>query len=121
MSDKILTERANGVTTLRLNDPQAMNAMTSDMAQQLHALLQSESKTARAIILAGSERAFCAGANLNAAMPEDITGFDVGRTLEEDYNPLMQTIRDLPVPVVSAVRGAAAGVGASLEIGRAHV
>lgn len=116
MTDKILVERKDGVTTLRLNDPSAMNALTPDMALQLHHLLQTESKTARAIIIAGTERAFSAGANLNAAMPDDMTGFDVGQTLEAEYNPLMNAIRDLPVPVISAVRGAAAGVGASIAL-----
>lgn len=116
MTDKILVERKDGVTILRLNDPKAMNAMTADMAGSLRDLLLSESKTARAIVLAGCERAFSAGANLNAAMPDDTTGFDVGETLEKEYNPLMLTIRDLEVPVISAVRGAAAGVGASIAL-----
>jgi len=117
MSDAILTERAGAVTTLRLNDPATMNAMTPQMARGLHRMLQSEvAGGARAIVLAGSDRAFSTGANLKAAVPEDITGFDVGETLENDYNPLMRTIRDLPVPLISAVRGAAAGVGASLAL-----
>lgn len=117
MSDAILIERAGAVTTLRLNDPATMNAMTPQMAQDLHRLLQDEvAGGARAIVLAGSDRAFSTGANLKAAVPEDITGFDVGETLENDYNPLMRTIRDLPVPLISAVRGAAAGVGASLAL-----
>ena len=117
MSDHILTERNGAVTTLRLNDPATMNAMTAQMAQDLHAALKAETaRGARAIILAGSERAFSTGANLKAAMPPDPAGFDVGETLEQDYNPLMLTIRDLPVPLISAVRGATAGVGASLAL-----
>jgi 2-(1,2-epoxy-1,2-dihydrophenyl)acetyl-CoA isomerase len=117
MTDAILIERAGAVTTLRLNDPATMNAMTPQMAQDLDRLLQDEvAGGARAIVLAGSDRAFSTGANLKAAVPEDITGFDVGETLENDYNPLMRTIRDLPVPLISAVRGATAGVGASLAL-----
>jgi 2-(1,2-epoxy-1,2-dihydrophenyl)acetyl-CoA isomerase len=117
MGDAILIERAGPVTTLRLNDPATMNAMTPQMAQDLHKALKAEvARGARAIVLAGSERAFSTGANLKAAVPEDIAGFDIGATLEEDYNPLMRTIRDLPVPLISAVRGAAAGVGASLAL-----
>ena len=116
MSDKIVIERDGAVVTLRINDPASLNALTPDMAKDLHALLLAEAKTSRAIILAGSARAFSAGANLNAAMPQDIAGFDVGLTLEQDYNPLMLAIRDLPVPVISAVRGAAAGVGASIAL-----
>ena len=117
MSDHILTERAGAVTTLRLNDLATMNAITPRMAQELHDLLKAEvAGGARALILAGGERAFSTGANLRAAMPDDISGFDVGETLEREYNPLMRTIRDLPVPLISSVRGAAAGVGASLAL-----
>jgi len=116
VTDSILIERDGAVVTLRLNAPAAMNAMTPQMAQDLRHALEAESATARAIVLAGSERAFSAGANLNAAMPADPSGFDVGLTLEQDYNPLMRTMRDLPVPLISAVRGAAAGVGASIAL-----
>lgn len=116
MTDPVLIERSGPVTTLRLNDPATMNAMTPRMAHDLHDALRHEAQTARAIVLAGSERAFSAGANLKDAMPADVAGFDVGLTLEQDYNPLMHTIRDLQVPLISAVRGAAAGVGASLAL-----
>ncbi|MDX1822866.1 MAG: enoyl-CoA hydratase-related protein [Paracoccaceae bacterium] len=116
MTDAILIERAGAVTTLRINDPAAMNALTPAMAQALRAALLAEAQSARAIVLAGHPRAFSAGANLTAAMPDDPTGFDVGLTLEEDYNPLMLTIRDLPVPLIAAVQGAAAGVGASIAL-----
>lgn len=116
MTGTIEIERDGPVTVLRINDPGTLNAMTPAMAQALRAALLSESATARSIVLAGHPRAFSAGANLNAAMPQDVAGFDVGQTLQDDYNPLMLTLRDLPVPVISAVRGAAAGVGASIAL-----
>ncbi|GHF64969.1 enoyl-CoA hydratase-related protein [Seohaeicola zhoushanensis] len=117
MSGEILTERHGAVTVLRLHDPATMNALTPQMARGLNALLQQEvAAGARAIVLAGGERAFSTGANLKAAMPRDMASFDVGATLEEDYNPLMRAIRDLPVPLVSAVQGAVAGVGASIAL-----
>lgn len=116
MSTKIKVHRDSGITTLRLNDPASMNALTPDMARQLRSLMLAEAETARVLILAGSDRAFSTGANLNAAMPDDLAGFDAGETLEQDYNPLMETLRDLPVPVISAVRGAVAGVGTSISL-----
>ncbi|MGY6536300.1 MAG: enoyl-CoA hydratase-related protein [Pararhodobacter sp.] len=116
MSGSILIERAGAVSTLRLNDPASMNALTPQMAHELHNAITAEAQSARAIVLAGSERAFSTGANLKAAMPADMQNFDVGQTLEEDYNPLMLAIRDLPVPLISAVQGAAAGVGASIAL-----
>lgn len=116
MTQGISVEREGRVTVLRIDDPATMNSMTGDMASGLRDLLRAEAKTARALVLAGHERAFCAGANLasgDLATGEDM---DAGETLELQFNPLMETIRDLPVPFVTAVRGAAAGVGASLAV-----
>ena len=67
MTDKILVERAGAVTTLRLNDPATMNALTPDMAQELRALLTREAGTARAIVLAGSALIGTAAARLDSA------------------------------------------------------
>ncbi|WP_417679681.1 enoyl-CoA hydratase-related protein [Pseudodonghicola sp.] len=112
----IVVDRNGPVSVIRFNDPTTMNALTGDMAAELRRLLKQEPQRARAIVLAGSARAFSTGANLASAIPESLEGFDVGATLEEEYNPLMETIRDLPVPLISAVRGAAAGVGASIAL-----
>lgn len=116
MTQTLLIERTGPVSVIRFNDPATMNALTGDMAAGLRRHLKEEARSARAIVLAGSERAFSTGANLGGSIPDTLEGFDVGATLEEEYNPLMETIRDLPVPVVSAVRGAAAGVGASIAL-----
>ncbi len=114
MDDRILTERAGDVVTLRLNAPAVMNAIDADMAEDLHAKLVDASGQARAIVLAGHERAFCAGANL-AGGPRP-AGADMGERLESAFNPLMLAIRHCRVPVISAVRGAAAGIGASIAL-----
>ncbi len=62
MADSVLIERAGDVTTLRLNNPAALNAMDGDMAEALHARLEEAAASARAIVLAGSPRAFSAAA-----------------------------------------------------------
>ena len=116
MTDKIKVERHGPVTVLRLDDAETMNALTSAMALELRDLLQQEAQTARAIVLAGSPRAFSAGANLKQGTIESGKELDAGAALEKAYNPLMTTLRDLPVPVVSAVQGAVAGVGASIAL-----
>ena len=116
MTDKIKVERHGPVTVLRLDDAETMNALTSVMALELRDLLQQEAQTARAIVLAGSPRAFSAGANLKQGTIESGKELDAGAALENAYNPLMMTLRDLPVPVVSAVQGAVAGVGASIAL-----
>jgi 2-(1,2-epoxy-1,2-dihydrophenyl)acetyl-CoA isomerase len=112
----ILTERAGDVVTLRLDNPAAMNAIDGDMAEALGAALHEAQGSARAIVLAGGSRAFCAGANLAAGEMRGTAAFDAGARLESSFNPLMRAIKDCPVPIVSAVRGAAAGIGASIAL-----
>ncbi len=113
MADSILIETAGDVTTLRLNKPASLNAMDGDMAEALHAKLDEAVVTARAIVLAGSPRAFCAGADLSAGGP---AGDDAGARLESSFNPLIRAIKDCRVPIVAAVCGAAAGIGASVAL-----
>jgi 2-(1,2-epoxy-1,2-dihydrophenyl)acetyl-CoA isomerase len=116
MTDKITVEREGDVAILRLDDPATMNAITGDMAVELRDMLRAEAKNARAVVLAGHERAFCAGANLTGGGMTAGENYDAGESLELKFNPLMETIRDLPIPLVTSVRGAAAGVGASLAV-----
>ncbi len=113
MADRILIETAGDVTTLRLNNPAALNAMDGGMAETLHARLEEAAGSARAIVLAGSPRAFCAGADLSAGGPAT---YDAGARLETSFNPLMRAIKDCRVPIIAAVCGAAAGIGASVAL-----
>jgi 2-(1,2-epoxy-1,2-dihydrophenyl)acetyl-CoA isomerase len=115
-ADVILTEWTADVATLRLDNPAAMNAISSEMGRELHAKLVEVSATARAVILAGHERAFCAGANLAGRTEAPGTDVDMGAALRDIFNPLMQAVKDCRVPIISAVRGAAAGIGASLAL-----
>jgi 2-(1,2-epoxy-1,2-dihydrophenyl)acetyl-CoA isomerase len=112
----IITERVGDVVTLRLNNPAALNAIDSNMAEQLRAALVGESAEARAVVLAGHERAFCAGANLSGGSKAENANIDIGARLQDSYNPLMQAIKDCRVPIIAAVRAAAAGIGASLAL-----
>lgn len=114
--DAVLVERRGAVTILRLDDPQTMNALTEDIARTLAARLGEAAATSRAVMVCGGARAFCSGAKLTGESTLGRPGHDVGAQLERSYNPLMMTIRDLPVPLVTAVRGAAAGIGASLAM-----
>ncbi|MCX7567922.1 enoyl-CoA hydratase-related protein [Sulfitobacter sp. F26169L] len=114
--DRILVTRDGAVCIIRLNNPDALNAMDMEMAVALRDTLRTEATSAGAIILAGDARAFCSGANLSGDIAPKGSDLDAGLALEDAYNPLMETIRALPVPFVTAVRGAAAGVGASLAL-----
>src|SRR5258708_22432986 len=117
---KIKVAQDGDVTIITLSDPATMNAAGLDMVGELlHALKQTvmAAKPARAILLTGEGRGFCSGANLQAgpgARALDGDGKpDAGGALETAYNPLVTFMREMPVPLVTAVNGAAAGVGCS--------
>lgn len=116
MSEKIRVEQRDDVVTLRLDNPASMNAMDGEMAEDLTAKLGQAGARARAIILAGHPRAFCAGADLASNAAAHGPEFDAGARLESSFNPLLQAIKTCPVPIISAVSGAAAGVGASIAL-----
>ena len=120
---KIKVSREGAVTVVTLSDPATMNAAGVDMAAEL---LQAFNEAvagdtpARAILLTGEGRGFCSGANLQAGPGSrqlDVDGKpDAGSALEIVYNPLVTYIREMAVPLVTAVNGAAAGVGCSLAL-----
>jgi 2-(1,2-epoxy-1,2-dihydrophenyl)acetyl-CoA isomerase len=121
--EKIKVTADGAVTIITLNDPATMNALGMDMAGELLSALKAATMgetPARAILITGEGRGFCSGANLSAG-PATRTADgdgkpDAGGALETLYNPLVTFIREAPVPIVTAVNGAAAGVGCSLAL-----
>lgn len=115
----------DGVAVVTMSDPATLNAASLEMADELRLALShltAAGSEVRAIVLTGEGRGFCSGANLSAgpgpgggAVDPDGRP-DAGRALEHTYNPLVTLIRDLPVPLVTAVNGAAAGVGCSFAL-----
>lgn len=120
---KIKVTREDAITIITLADPATMNAAGMDLAAELLSAFKtavSGSLAARAIVLTGEGRGFCSGANLQAgpgggALDGDGKP-DAGAGLETVYNPLVTYLREMPVPLVTAVNGAAAGVGCSLAL-----
>lgn len=110
--DKIELECLDQVSILRLNDPGVLNAVTTQMIEELDRALDIAISQSRVIILTGAGRAFCAGADLNAGLGDD----DFGLVLETHINPLMTKLRGLPTPWIASVRGPAAGVGCSFAL-----
>ncbi len=113
---KIRLSVDDGVAVIALNDPATLNAAGVDVAEQMtHAFRQvADDGLARAVVLTGEGRGFCSGANLSAngaAGPRD-----AGSALEAIYNPLVTLMREYPLPVVTAVNGAAAGIGCSFAL-----
>ena len=121
--EKIKVARDGDITIITLNDPATMNAAGVDLVTDLLTAFKvgvSGAEPARAFVLTGEGRAFCSGANLSATpggQRMDADGKpDAGAALETIYNPLVTYVREMPVPLVTAVNGAAAGVGCSLAL-----
>lgn len=119
MTDSLLVDRTGAVVTLTFNRPDAMNALDVELKEALRdALADLESdRTCRAVVLAGAGSAFCVGQDLreHAAVLES-RSTDPLDTVRAHYNPIAQRLASLPKPVVAAVRGTAAGAGASLAL-----
>ncbi|HEY2661824.1 MAG TPA: enoyl-CoA hydratase/isomerase [Caulobacteraceae bacterium] len=120
---KIKVSQQGAVTILTLADPSTMNAAGIDLAAELLDAFKTAvmgATPARALVLTGEGRGFCSGANLQAGPGGgklDGDGKpDAGAALETIYNPLVTYIREMPVPLVTAVNGAAAGIGCSLAL-----
>jgi 2-(1,2-epoxy-1,2-dihydrophenyl)acetyl-CoA isomerase len=119
---KIKVSEQGPVTVIAFADPATMNAAGVDTAQELtqafDAAIAPGSST-RAIVLTGEGRGFCSGANLSGGASSGAGGGvsgDAGASLKTVYNPLVTKVRNLPVPLVTAVNGAAAGVGCSIAL-----
>ena len=110
---------ADGVGTIELNRPAALNAWTPELGRELLAALRAGAAdpAVRAIVITGAGRAFSSGADLRGAREELRPGVtDFGIRLRTIYNPVILAVRDAPKPVLAAVNGAAAGIGASLAL-----
>jgi len=112
----LLVARQGAVTTLTLNRPAALNSFTAAMHALLLPALQAaaDDDTVRAVVITGAGRGFCAGQDL--ADPAMAGGGDVGAVVERFYKPLAERVRTMPVPVIAAVNGVAAGAGANFAL-----
>lgn len=114
--DFVKLDISDEIATITMCDPKTLNAASLAMVLEMtDALLRAEQE-ARAVIITGEGRGFCSGANLGGDLRPDDPGYDAGACLVTHYNPLMMTIRDLRVPIVTSVNGIAAGVGCSIAL-----
>ena len=112
----ILAARSGAVATLTLNRPAAMNSFTTAMHAELIAALNAAADDAevRCVVITGAGRGFCAGQDLSDPMAAP--GNDLGHLIAGTYAPLVERIRSMPVPMIAAVNGVAAGAGANLAL-----
>lgn len=115
----ILFQIEDGVATLTLNRPDKLNSFTRAMhleVRQALAQVQTDASV-RVLLLTGAGRGFCAGQDLSdRAVEPGQDGVDLGESVEQWYGPLVLTLRALPMPVICAVNGVAAGAGANLAL-----
>lgn len=114
----ILFSVTDGVARLTLNRPDKLNSFTSAMhAEVRDALGRATGEGARVLVLTGAGRGFCAGQDLgDRAVAPGGKGADLGESIEKNYTPLILALRALPMPVIAAVNGVAAGAGANIAL-----
>lgn len=119
MSDQtILFEMTGGIARLTLNRPERLNSFNTAMhAQMRDALARVQAGGARVLVITGAGRAFCAGQDLgDRAIAPGGAAADLGVSIEQHYKPLVLALRQLPLPVLAAVNGVAAGAGANIAL-----
>ena len=112
----VIVTRSDGVATVRLNRPGAMNALDLAMKELLLSSLREVAADAdvRAVVLTGTGKAFCVGQDLKEHVEQIRSGEVLSSTVQEHYNPIVTLLLTMDKPVVAAVNGVAAGAGASL-------
>ncbi len=107
----------NKIAHIILNNEATLNALTVEMSEEISQALDKAVKDASVVIISGQGRAFCSGANLSGGNPElHKKDNDTGARLESHFNPLILKMQNLDIPIITMVRGAAAGIGASIAM-----
>jgi 2-(1,2-epoxy-1,2-dihydrophenyl)acetyl-CoA isomerase len=117
--EQIRFETADGVARITLNRPDRLNSFTTQMHGELRDALSRVATPgdARVLLLTGAGRGFCAGQDLSdRAVAPGAEPVDLGASIAENYRPLVLALRNLPLPVVCAVNGVAAGAGANVAL-----
>ncbi len=112
--ETIILEIEDDLAVLTLNRSDKMNALTTQMRAEITHAMKHAARNARAVVVTGAGRAFCTGQDLGDASS---TGkIDLERALRDEYEPMLESIYDCPVPTIAAVNGPAAGAGANLAL-----
>jgi 2-(1,2-epoxy-1,2-dihydrophenyl)acetyl-CoA isomerase len=114
VSELVGYEQRGAVAVITLNRPERMNSFTTELSTDLNETLQRANVAdgVRVVVLTGEGRCFSAGADLKSGFD----GKSVKDKLQLEYRPIFESIADMPIPVIAAVNGSAAGIGMSLAL-----
>jgi 2-(1,2-epoxy-1,2-dihydrophenyl)acetyl-CoA isomerase len=117
-SSTILFGLEAGVARLTLNRPDKLNSFNAQMHAEVREVLERlPTSGARVLVLGGAGRGFCAGQDLSdRAVAPGSAPVDLGDSIERNYKPLVLALERLPMPVIAAVQGVAAGAGANIAL-----
>ena len=114
--------REGPVLVLTLDRPASLNSLSLDTIKQLLGELRAlaHDDKSRALLITGAGRAFCAGWQLDESgvpgLPDESFGVRQSHLMEEYFNPVIQALHDLPIPIIAAVNGVCAGAGVSIAL-----
>ena len=116
--DTILFSVDGGIARLTLNRPDKLNSFNTQMHDEVQRALRSlPASGARVLVLTGAGRGFCAGQDLSdRTVAPGARGVDLGESIDKYYKPLVLALVNLPIPVIAAVNGVAAGAGANIAL-----
>ena len=116
--DTILFGIDDGIARLTFNRPDKLNSFNRQMHAEVRQVLEElPSSSARVLVLTGAGRGFCAGQDLaDRAVAPGAAAVDLGESIEKYYKPLVLALGNLPMPVIAAVNGVAAGAGANIAL-----
>ncbi|MCS1351909.1 enoyl-CoA hydratase-related protein [Mechercharimyces sp. CAU 1602] len=118
MGSAVLFKKEEGVGIVTLNRPEKYNALNLELKKELLQVLQSagQDPEVRAVMLTGVGKAFCSGQDLTDHTDPNIAELAFGKSVREQYNPIVMAIAQMEKPVIAVVNGVAAGAGASLAL-----
>jgi 2-(1,2-epoxy-1,2-dihydrophenyl)acetyl-CoA isomerase len=113
--ERVLLDMQDKIAVITLNHDATVNALSAGMIESLNAALDRvETGNVRALVLAGAGRGFCSGADMKELPERRKEG--AGLVLERLFHPLFRRLRDIPMPIITAVNGPAVGIGMSLAL-----
>ena len=120
MSNDLIYTQDGGLVTLRMNRPESLNSFNGPLLKSLKAAFDKieDDDSVRAVMITGTGRGFCAGADLTEMQDSFTQGeyIDMSDGLMESYDPLILQMVNLPKPIIAAVNGVAAGAGCNMAL-----